>query len=464
MQRREAAENISEVHRKSMTHVALQWWMKLGVVLALFAFGTASQCEADSALPLLSGFDAQRIETAYPPTNEDSLGELAKLLYRLRKVSPSTLEEKQDPPEPAINVGDVTEVSGVIEESKLVAVPQRLVEFLDFSRLQILRVVQADGNTAVVVSLPLPNDAKAGDEVRGLGVAIETNSNGKNGRADAIACGRLSWFPARASSTGWQLLRQSGVDISLLSGLSSRSRRPLLAEDGDAFYSMLAAAAKMQHETNLPKPQTIEPVTLLKGSSELAGQWVRMDLETVQVTRIAVTDPKRQAELGRDHYFQIDAVGDLGNVVVRIERADGDDGPPATFNNRYPVSLVARELPEFLESRIREQEGGDAVVSQIRIQVQVDGFFFRLWSYSTDFMNQHGGGEQFGPLLVAAQFRDREPQESDPAGVGTIGTIAAIAVIAGILAIWIWQRRIDSRDREVRRHRKERESEQLQMP
>ena len=432
--------------------------------MALFAFVASTKCEADSALPLLSGFDAERIEAAYPPTNEDSLGELAKLLYRLRKVSPSALDAKNNPSEQTIAVGDVTEVFGVIEESKLVAVPERLVEFLEFSRLQILRVAQENGNAAVVVSFPLPNEAKVGDEVRGLGVAIQTQPDGANGRAAAIACGRLSWFPAKASSTGWQLLRESGVDISLLSELSSRNRRPLLAEDGDAFYSMLAAAAKMQRETDLPKPETIEPVTLLKGSSELAGQWVRMELETVQVTRIAVTDSKRQSELGSDHYYQIDAVGDLGNVVVRIERADGDAGPPATFNNRYPVSLVTRELPEFLEARIREQEGGDAVVSQIRIQVQVDGFFFRLWSYSTDFMNQHGGGEQFGPLLVAARFRDQEPKESDPAGVGTIGTIAAIAVITGILAIWIWQRRIDSRDREVRRQRKERESEQLQMP
>ena len=113
-----------------------------------------------------------------------------------------------------------------------------------------------------------------------------------------------------------------------------------------------------------------------------------MDLETVQVTRISVTEPHRQTQLGSDHYYQIDAVGDLGNVVIKIERPAGDEGPAATFENRYPVSVVVRELPDFLSQRIRVQEGGDAIVSQIKVLVGVDAFFYRLWSYSTVFMDR----------------------------------------------------------------------------
>ncbi len=64
---------------------------------------------------------------------------------------------------------------------------------------------------------------------------------------------------------------------------------------------------------------------------------------------------------------------------------------------------MVRELPDFLKQQIRVQEGGDAVLAEIRVMVQADVFFYRLWSYSTDFMNQMGGGDQFGPLLVAAQ-------------------------------------------------------------
>jgi hypothetical protein len=229
---------------------------------------------------------------------------------------------------------------------------------------------------------------------------------------------------------------------------------------------MLAAAALIDQRDNLPAPSRVEPVTLLREPEKFGGRWLRLDLETIQVTRIAVTEPRRQTQLGSDHYYQIDAVGDLGNVIVKIQRATGDDdgGPPATFENRYPVSVVARDLPDFLRQQIRAKKGGDAVVSQIKWMVGVDAFFFRLWSYSTDFMEQHGGGEQFGPLLIAARIRNQEPTSTDPAGVGVIAWIAAAGVISGIIAIWFWTRRVSARDREVREKRKARESEQLQLP
>jgi hypothetical protein len=189
-----------------------------------------------------------------------------------------------------------------------------------------------------------------------------------------------------------------------------------------------------------------------------------MNLETVLITRISVTEPRRQAELGSDHYYQIDAVGDLGNVVVQIERPAGDTGPPASFNNRYPVSVVTRSLPVFLEKQIQQQEGGDAVISELKTMIQMDGFFFRLWSYETDFMAQHGGGNQFGPLVIAAEIRNKQPATTDTTGVNLIGSAAACAVILGIFGIWAWQRRTDSRDRAVRDRKKEKEAESLRIP
>ena len=111
---------------------------------------------------------------------------------------------------------------------------------------------------------------------------------------------------------------------------------------------MAAASDLEQSKKKVPSPSKIAPVALLQGSSELTGQWIRMNLETVLITRISVTEPRRKVELGSDHYYQIDAVGDLGNVVVQIERPAGDTGPAASFNNRYPVSVVTRSLPTFL--------------------------------------------------------------------------------------------------------------------
>ena len=429
----------------------------------------------ESVIPLLSGFDAERVEGTYPPTDEKKMGELAKLLYRLRPVDPAKLQAmaNQDArlPEgqetPPLTVGDAVSIKAKIKSMQLVPIPTKLIEFLEFKQLHVLTVEETDGNDIKIITFPLPQDAQIGDQIEGAGVALQLAQppNQAPPTVSAIACNRLRWLPSTSSIVGWQLLRNQGVDISLLSDLGSRNRQPLLAKDGDAFYSMMAAASDLeQSETENPAPSKIAPVTLLQGSSELPGQWIQMNLETVLITRISVTQPQRQAELGSDHYYQIDAVGDLGKVVVQIERPAGDDGPPATFQNRYPVSVVTRNLPTFLETRIADKEGGDAVISELKTMIQMDGFFFRLWSYETDFMAQNGGGNQFSPLLIAAVIRNIEPDSADPAGVHLIGTVAAFAVILGIFGVWVWQRRIDSRDRAVRESKKEKEAETLRIP
>jgi hypothetical protein len=452
-------------------HIRLQCLLSLVLLLSGNSVGNTSE----SVVPLISGFDQDRIAATYPPTDENKLGELAKLLYRLRAVDPAKLQsmatqnanELESGASPTTSVGDAAPLTGTIKSMQLVPIPKELIEFLEFKEIHVLTVQITDGKEIKVMTFPLPQGAKAGDRLEGAGIALQVKQSPENASSitSAILCNRLRWLPTSSPITGWQLLRDQGVDISLLAGLGTRNRQTLLAEDGDAFYSMMAAASDLeQSKKEIPTPSEIAPVTLLQGSSELTGQWIRMNLETVLITRISVTEPRRQAELGSDHYYQIDAVGDLGNVVVQIERPAGDTGPPASFNNRYPVSVVTRSLPVFLEKQIQQQEGGDAVISELKTMIQMDGFFFRLWSYETDFMAQHGGGNQFGPLVIAAEIRNKQPATTDTTGVNLIGSAAACAVILGIFGIWAWQRRTDSRDRAVRDRKKEKEAESLRIP
>jgi hypothetical protein len=225
---------------------------------------------------------------------------------------------------------------------------------------------------------------------------------------------------------------------------------------------MIAAAGLVGHQLDVPEPKEANPVVLLKNPRDHAGQWVHMNLESVQVTRISVTESHRQAQLGSDHYYQIDAVGDLGGVIIKIEHAD-QNIPPPTLQNRYPVSIVAAELPAFLRDKIRNQAGGDAIVAPVRFKFGMDGFFYRLWGYESDFMAQQGGGEQFGPLLVAARIENREPVSDDPVGVGRIGTGAAVVILTGMVLIWWWQRRAWAADDDARRRRQE-QTDRIQLP
>ncbi|EMI19127.1 hypothetical protein, membrane [Rhodopirellula maiorica SM1] len=168
--------------------------------------------------------------------------------------------------------------------------------------------------------------------------------------------------------------------------------------------------------------------------------------------------------MGADHYYQVDAMGDLGNVKVQIDsgRDATEDGP--VFQNRYPISLVYKTLPTFLQNKLRDQGKSEAIVADLTVLVATDAFFFRLWSYPTAYMQRFGGGDQFGPLLIGADMINRESTEADPVGVGIFGWFAAVAVGVGMLAILVWNIVIARRDRQVQRRRKEREADELRFP
>tara|TARA_R110002049_G_scaffold2750_2_gene21388 strand:+ start:92627 stop:94015 length:1389 start_codon:yes stop_codon:yes gene_type:complete len=441
-----------------------------------------------SAIPLLSGFDEQRIENVFPIRDEPTAGEAGKLVYRLQRIAPATLRELNTQREMKANdsesddvklrtddvklrTGDVVSMEGVIEEIGTWPIPRRLVEFLEIAELQEVLIRQSDGSGVRIITTGLVTDAAEGDRVAGIGIALSadddaTDPDSNEDDSKAVAAGRLQWFPRAASSEGVAMLTDKGVDAAGLADLASRDRRPLAAEDADVFYPVMRAAAELAsaQASTITTPQSVDPVPLLRDPNAYGGHWLRMTLGTVRVTRIAVTDDRRREQLGSDHYFQIDASGDLGNVVVSIARPDGDAGPPIQFENTYPVSLVTRTLPTFLRDAIVQQEGAGAITTMISRPIQVDGFFLRLWSYESDFMQRKGGGKQFGPLIVASRFTDLDPGTSDPAGVRVIGWIAAVAIILALVGTAVWARVTSSHDRRIRRKRKNQESEQLRLP
>ena len=79
-------------------------------------------------------------------------------------------------------------------------------------------------------------------------------------------------------------------------------------------------------------------------------------------------------------------------------------------------------------------------------------------------MKQFGGGDQFGPLLVAARTEDRSDDQQGIAGVGVIGWVAAAAILVAIVGIWLWNVVLTKDDSQIKEKRKQSESEQLQLP
>ncbi|QDT12973.1 hypothetical protein [Planctomycetes bacterium K23_9] len=432
-----------------------------------------------SVIELLSGFDQKRIQAAYPPSDSQSFGELAKMVYRMGSVSRDAVVRKAGKAETgrpktgesenssAAKIGDAIRIQGTIASIRTLRVPESLVEFLEFPVFQdVLIQLESDASQPVhVIARRLPSAAKAGDRVDAAGVLIEPG-DGTDDRLRAIVSTPLKWFPKTPASPGWQLLSDAGVDVSELAQVASRNQLPLAPEDNDAFYQMLSVSQTIGGTPAAAQtdPIWIQPIDLLQKPKDHVGDWVRMRLQTVRVTRVAVTDPKRKDQLGSDHYYQVDANGDLDGIIVRMPRKEDDPREPIEFNGTYPVSLVMKELPSFLTNAIGQQQNGEVVTAMISRPVQIEGFFFRLWSYSTDFMDRRGGGDQVGPLLMVARMTDRASVAQGGIGAEIFGFIAAVAIVGGILATFVWSRFTSSDDHEVREKRKQRESDQVKLP
>lgn len=418
-----------------------------GLVLACGVL-TSTVARAESAIDLLSGFDEARISASYPIKDSVAAGEMAKLLFRLRKADASVIKDRSALTLSTRRVGDVVRVEGSVSLIRQYNVPEALIEFLELETFQEL-VLQAAGSdeTTSIFAPPLVGRVSKGDLIRADAISL-----GDQEAAMVFAAGHVEWIPATAESVGWRLLAREGVDLSRIAEAASRNRRPLEAADGDAFYSMLAAAKKLDtgqpdQSQPLPPPDPVEPVALLEHPGDYHGQWIRIKSTTVRITRVTVTDPARREQLGQDHYFQVDASGDLGNVIVQLERGTGDAEDPIRMSGSYPVSLVSTELPSFLQQPLDAQ---NAVVSMISHPVSADGFFYRLWSYENEFMTREGGGKQVGPLIMVSHWRSMASPQQQGGGVEFIGYALAAGIFAAILGTIVWTRRNAREDAKVR--------------
>ncbi|TWU07855.1 hypothetical protein [Stieleria varia] len=434
---------------------------------------SARSSAAESALELLSGFDVTRLDAVFPINDEETAGEMAKALYRLRRADAGKMAAKAEATVAAagaVQIGDAVRVDGTITAMRRFKVPEKLVEFLEFEsylelQLQLSENPAVPGESILVYAPEARTVMSVGDRVAANGVVVDITLSA----ASALAAGTVQWYPSTPASPGWQLLADEGVDISAIAAVSARNRQPLTAEDKQPFYEVLSAAQAIGLRDDLIAPTAIDPVQLLRDPEKHVGDWVRIKLNTVRITRVSVSNAEQRTQLGQDHYYQVDASGSLGDVIVRMNRPDDPDGPPIELDNSYPVSLVTTQLPEFLLTAVQSSDGAggapvDALVTMINHPVSVDAFFFRLWSYDSEFMTKRGGGKQVGPLLMVARWRSTAPSARSGGGIDVIGYSLLTLLVVTVLGTFLWNRLNAKEDRLVRERQQERESSELRLP
>lgn len=420
----------------------------------------SSRPDNRSVLGSISGFDQQRIEAVSAwwrqSADPQNISEAAKLLFQVNRLSRTSLAS-QPSQTPATTtdpltwkIGDAVTVGGRATAIAAVKIPADLADVLDFSQIYRIEIETDQGATMRVIATSIPSSwvelwSKTQTLDQPMSATAMVVSAGGDSEPRLIAAPRIAWFPAADASqdaagirSHWALLAQYGFDVSMTEQLRGLNRQPLVTADRIAFYSMLRAAAEVQ-PTDQPQPVSIDAADLLRNPGESIGRRIRLRCQSVRITRVTLNNPAIIASLGSDHYWQIDALGELGNVVIRIDPLD-KNAEPAVFENRYPVSLAILRLPDFLAQAMGGDQPGAARndVLMLSQQLTVDGFFYRLWSYENDLMARHGGGNQFGPLIMASQIVDSEPPRTDVVGVGKIGQWAAISAILMMLSAATW--------------------------
>ena len=392
-----------------------------------FAFG-------ESGLELVSGFDEVRLKACYPIEDSKAVEETARLIYRLRKADPKTLESRAADfsSEENSSPGEIVSIRGTIVKVRQYTVSEELAEYLDLKVFHEILLESTSRKTQRLIAPPISGKIAVGDRIEAVAMLL----NG--GEPAVFVAGDVQWFSQSPQSDGWRLLGESGVSASELARAGSRNRRPLSAADGEIFYSMMRASQTVAQRDKLPAPISVDPIKLLGAPQEYQGEWIRIEGSTVRVTKVAVEESNRRDQLGQDHYYQIDASGDLSGTVIELKRPPGEEGEPIRMSGKYPISLVSLTLPPFLKDRYEQNQ---SVVMMLSHPVSIDGFFYRLWSYRNEFMDAEGGGRQLGPLIFAARWRSMEtPQEDSDADLALLGYALALAVVGTILATFLWNR------------------------
>ena len=428
--------------------------------------GTTIAEDVPMGLRLVSGFDTDRLDRVYPFDQPEAVAESAKLLDRLRRVSAETLQSHATMlgPTAVPERGSVAQFTAKLQSTQLVRVPEDLAGYLEFSTVSYSKFeVMGAGHEPLqvqVVSVPLSSQAKQGDEFSMTGVlvspAVGLGTSPTYSITAGLVCPMVRWYPAGSASPSHAFLASQGFDMSWITRLTRRDRKPLSSLDSDAFYELMRIASQPAVAV---KPETVSPVRLLRDSKKKIGTLISIPLETVQVIRVEVTEPSRRKQLGQNHYFQIDAMGDLEGAV-RIEilpTVENPNGGEVLFENRYPVSIVTRQLPDFLAKELGESVADPAIQRDVRVRMQLEGYFFRLWSYSSELMDEYGDNQQFGPLIVASRFQNLEVSGTDPIGVRWIGWGAACFLSISMMAIFTWHRLTSRDDARIRQQRSAKE-------
>jgi hypothetical protein len=205
-------------------------------------------------------------------------------------------------------------------------------------------------------------------------------------------------------------------DVGLLDGILDNA--PLTAADSTAFYRLLELTKSVDAARLTNDVITLDSsaaASLFHDPAKDRGRLFRVAGTARRVVRVPIDDPALAAQLGTDHYFEIDLMTD------------------ALQDN--PLTICTLELPPGMPL------GGPPDYSQ---PIEATGFFLKTWQYPTPLTAGERADHptasramQTAPLLIGPAPRWMPPVAAKEASFGWgFAGILALAITGLGLLLW----------------------------
>jgi hypothetical protein len=241
----------------------------------------------------------------------------------------------------------------------------------------------------------------------------------------------------------WMQLGESGFDLTHADVVGNLRGKSITTHESQAFFSLIDCCDRLSMSDSSLASPALSAIDCLRAKDPPYLRRVRSKVHVVRATRILVTDEQDRTALDGDAYYELDGLANLGNLSVQLKSTDGKD--TVTFNGEYPITLIAKQLPAWLA--VSTDASSEAPATWYpRTTVEVEGIFYRLWSFNTAQTSAVGktvsssGVEetklkQIGPLVAVTKWE--KPLVETPF-VSNRSIVRDVMVAIGFTAIGIY--------------------------
>jgi hypothetical protein len=262
----------------------------------------------------------------------------------------------------------------------------------------------------------------------------------------------------------WKRLLLYGSDLTWIDKASMRQNLGLSFSDRDSFYSLLRIATQVAQDGNgsplgpVNWAKLPETELLTKAQATWIGRGIEVKGRIARITRVSIDNADSQKLAGADCYYELDGFVRIEGkrIVVAAPKIAAQNTKELTdeqvrtdelvYENEFPFTVVTLKLPEFLKAGLIDRDGVEHQSWELQRWVDVRGFYFRNWSYRSEFVSGKSSRErQMAPLIVASELLPTEfdfPINTSPSQYLSWGIVVAILFLTFVCSRFILSDRL----------------------